>query len=271
MKQDLLSLMMAYPQHIVKVEKGKDGNVYAILNSGRKVLYDDKKKKSFQEKLNNPDLQDMMEQIYPLSDIGGLMAEDFDPGRIRVYPLLKEVYGGSKEQVQANLVGVKTAHKSLPFNKSNGASAALKGAMDEVISLTSHNPRLNGYLFPLSGTFNYRVIAGTNQLSPHSFGIAIDLARDNRDYWRWTSREEGEKRLKSYPAEIVQTFEKYGFIWGGKWGHFDILHFEYRPEFIYKAKYFGENADPEKSWHKDIGDKDENIRRYIELIDEALK
>ena len=32
------------------------------------------------------------------------------------------------------------------------------------------------------------------------------------------------------PAEIVEIFEKHGFIWGGRWFHYDTMHFEYRPE-----------------------------------------
>ncbi|WP_372236783.1 M15 family metallopeptidase [Campylobacter pinnipediorum] len=29
---------------------------------------------------------------------------------------------------------------------------------------------------------------------------------------------------------MVDVFEKNGFIWGGRWKHFDTMHFEYRPE-----------------------------------------
>ena len=29
---------------------------------------------------------------------------------------------------------------------------------------------------------------------------------------------------------VIKTFESFGFIWGGKWGNFDTMHFEYRPE-----------------------------------------
>ena len=32
--------------------------------------------------------------------------------------------------------------------------------------------------------------------------------------------------------EVVEIFEKYGFIWGGKWYHYDTMHFEYRPELL---------------------------------------
>ena len=38
------------------------------------------------------------------------------------------------------------------------------------------------------------------------------------------------------PAAIVEIFERHGFIWGGKWYHYDTMHFEYRPELIALAK-----------------------------------
>ena len=41
-----------------------------------------------------------MEQIYPLEKIDDLMEENFDPGRIRAYSLLNEVYGSSREQIE---------------------------------------------------------------------------------------------------------------------------------------------------------------------------
>ena len=34
------------------------------------------------------------------------------------------------------------------------------------------------------------------------------------------------------PREIVDIFERHGFIWGGKWYHYDTMHFEYRPELL---------------------------------------
>jgi hypothetical protein len=38
------------------------------------------------------------------------------------------------------------------------------------------------------------------------------------------------------PLAIVEVFERHGFIWGGKWYHYDSFHFEYRPELIALAK-----------------------------------
>nr|WP_246637697.1 M15 family metallopeptidase [Crassaminicella profunda] len=269
MKRDLLCLMMAYPENIIDIEK-EDNKVYIVIKSGAKIIYDDKKLKNYQQKLDDPDLQDMMEEIYPLLDIHGLMDKNCDPGRIRVYPLLKEVYGKSKHEIESNLKNVRIGYKNYPFNTNNKAAKSLKLTMKEIVSLAEKNPKLYAFIVPASGTFNYRLIAGTNRLSPHSFGTAIDLRRDKRDYWKWTSREEGEKRLNAYPREIVRLFEKNNFIWGGKWAHFDILHFEYRPELILKARYFSRKPNINKPWYNGISPMDTNVKTYIQLIDKVL-
>src|SRR5690242_16362928 len=30
----------------------------------------------------------------------------------------------------------------------------------------------------------------------------------------------------------LYEFEQHGFIWGGRWAHYDTMHFEYRPELL---------------------------------------
>lgn len=264
MKQDLLTMWMAYPEYVSGVEK-VDNKVYLLLKSGNKLLYDDKREKSFEEKLNNPDIQDMLEQDYPLEDINKLMKVNYDPGRVRVYPILKEVYGKSSKEVQSKLIRVKMGNSSCSFTRENGGAEALRKTMDELMPIASNNAKIYKCVLPHMGTFNYRIISGTNRLSPHSFGIAIDLASNKWDYWKWTSRENGEKRLVEYPREIVKVFEKNNFVWGGKWGHFDILHFEYRPEILIKAKYFN---IPSKSdnWYGDALEENRDIIKYIEAI-----
>lgn len=271
MKRDLLCLMMAYPEYITSVERDRDNRVYMVMKSGKKILYDDKRVKNAKDKLVNPDLQDMMEPLYPLGKVEHLMDKDFDPGRIRVYSLLKEVYGESKSQVQSNLVNVKIGYQNLQFNGNNKAAERFQRIGNELTSLVERQKNIYSFIFPTSGTFNYRYIAGTNQLSPHSFGIAIDLASDKRDYWKWTSREEGEKRLRTYPKDMVQIFENNYFVWGGKWGHFDILHFEYRPELILKAKYFSNKSDLSKPWYEGVPIEDTMIKHNIQFIDKVFK
>lgn len=271
MKQDLLCLMMAYPEYITSVKREDNGLVYITMKSGKKVLYDDKTTKTIEQKLSNPDLQDMMEQIYPLSSVTKLMDKNYDPGRPRSYAILNEVYGGSQNEVQSNLKRVNLGYKNFQFNGNNKAADSLQIAMRELIPLAQKRHDIGSCLFPCSGTFNYRLIAGTNRLSPHAFGIAIDFARDRRDYWKWATPEEGEKRLMSYPKELVEILEKNSFIWGGKWGHFDILHFEYRPEIILKARYFGNNYNNENQWYTGVPSEDNSVKDFIELIDKELK
>lgn len=270
MKQDIFCLMIAYPEHIKDLQCTEDGRVYIIMNSGKKILYDDKRKKSHEEKLTNPDIQDMMEQIYPLSPISKIMDINFDPGRSRIYGILTEVYGNSKSQVEAKLRQVKVGYSYYDFNTENRASEALKASMNEVMALIQKKPSINSFVFPCSGTFNYRYIAGTNRLSPHAFGIAIDLVRDSRDYWKWASKEQGQKRLEAYPKELVEVFEKNGFIWGGKWNHFDILHFEYRPEIILKSRYFGGSQKNSEKWYDTLPLEDENVKKNIKKIDSTV-
>lgn len=270
MKQDLLSLMMAYPEHISNVEQS-EGRVYILMKSGKKILYDDKNPKSIETKIAYPDLQDMMEQAYPVVPIKKLMDKNHDPGRARVYSLLNEVYGASQKQIENNLANVKVGYGTFQFNEKNQAAEALKEVMKELAATAENRRDIRACIYPCNGTYNYRVIAGTNRLSPHSYGIAVDLARDKRDYWQWASREEGQKRLSSYPVEIAALFEKHNFIWGGKWGHFDILHFEYRPEIIIKARYFGSSQGFQQVWYQGVPLEDEYISSCIKKIDEAIK
>lgn len=270
MKQDILCLMMAYPEYIEDVEKDNNGSIYIIMKSGNKVLYDDKKKKNFNEKLFNTDIQDMFEQKYPLDAIDGVMDENTDPGRFRVYSILSEVYGNSKSEVESNLKMANLGYRRFQFNGNNGAARSLENAVKEILALAGKNPNILNCLFPCSGTFNYRNISGTNLRSPHSFAIAIDLARDRRDYWKWVDKSEGSARIKSYPKEIVEIFEKNNFVWGGKWSHFDILHFEYRPEIIFKSRYFGNRNNAGNKWYEGVPYKDSRIKTYIQKIDDVL-
>ncbi len=96
--------------------------------------------------------------------------------------------------------------------------------------------------------YNWRNIAGTNRRSYHSYGIALDLLPRSYQgrwaYWLWAAQSgAGEwwnlpvaERWK-LPQPVIDTFEREGFIWGGKWLFFDNMHFEYRPESILLARW----------------------------------
>ena len=84
--------------------------------------------------------------------------------------------------------------------------------------------------------FYWRTVRGAKRQSAHSYGIAIDICTKYSNYWQWSNRGAGEMDRIRYenkiPQQIVDIFEKRGFIWGGRWYHYDTMHFEYRPEFL---------------------------------------
>ena len=92
-------------------------------------------------------------------------------------------------------------------------------------------------------SFTYREIAGSETRSQHSFGLAVDFVprsyHGRAVYWRWSQvlDREGWYEIPmamrwSPPQRVISIFERHGFIWGGKWLHFDGIHFEYRPEIL---------------------------------------
>jgi hypothetical protein len=84
------------------------------------------------------------------------------------------------------------------------------------------------YVYPPAGTYNCRTVADSGEPSMHSWGAAIDINAAHAEYWLWPHAASGS----SLPTEIVDVFERHGFIWGGKWSHYDTMHFEDRPELV---------------------------------------
>lgn len=203
--------------------------------SGKTLVWNDGKSKSFAEKLNSPDLKDLQTLGYPaFRSINVPPSYNEDPGRIRHEPLLKLVYGNTKGEVRNNLISINWVSNSnvkwVQFNKQNGAAHALKQVVHALEQLPAPYHK---YFTNIGGTFLYRNIAGTHRLSPHSFGIAIDLNVDYGDYWYFTKNNSLSSRIpykNRMPQAIVDIFERYCFIWGGRWYHYDTMHFEYRPE-----------------------------------------
>lgn len=239
LRTDLTALFAAYGKALQKVESNGQNQVYLIMRDGQKLRYDDGRAKDFAEKLEHPDLKDMLSQRYPAGQPGAETPPDFDPGRIRVQEFFNGVYGASSAQVKDNLVGVKFFGSTVPFNQQNGAAAALAKVGEKLTQIVKDAPALKAYLTPLGGSYNRRTIAGTNRLSPHSWGIAIDLNPARGKYWRWGKGLGPKELLKmqtDFPWQIISAFEEEGFIWGGKWYHYDSMHFEYRPELLAKAR-----------------------------------
>lgn len=196
------------------------------FSDGTSLIYDDFKQKD-EECSTGADIEDMNALDY--AAFSPLSTALSDAGRCRNYEFLGKIYGSSESAVKANLVDVvwlkDFLNLPLKFNSKNGAAAALQDVSNELNEMVKSDPNLLEYLKDPGGTFKWRVIAGTNRLSSHSYGIAVDINVKKSHYWQWSK---GYQNL--IPEKIVRVFEKHKFIWGGRWKHFDTMHFEYRPE-----------------------------------------
>ena len=232
-------LMSVYPDFVKDYKNGK-----LVMSDGSTIVYDDGRKKSFIELLDDADPEDMFAFKYDMKSwTPGRMQ---DAGRSRCEELFKKMYGNSSGAVSRKLVpvrwpfgqatnsgGVNKNIKTVKFTTVNGANKQL----EKVVAELEKHPELHKYLAQ-SGAFYWRPVRGAKRLSAHSYGMTIDIGVKFSDYWRTQSSNENATIAyrNKYPHEIVEIFEKYGFIWGGRWYHYDTMHFEYRPEILMDAR-----------------------------------
>ena len=225
-------LLAAYPEQLERF----DGNIL-IWRDGTRMPFDDGTgNKAFEAWLANPDIEDTLAVRYPAGEPASAPAKDVDPGRARNAAFFNKVYGDCRKgEVAPHLTTVVwlpgKAAQRLQFNSVNGAAKALDAVSRDLDKLPAS---FDAYLFPSAGTYNCRPIAGTDRISAHGHGIAIDIALKHSDYWRNAAPgKDGSYPYKNaIPMEIVRAFEQHGFIWGGRWYHYDTMHFEYRPELV---------------------------------------
>ncbi|ORE96446.1 hypothetical protein ATO13_06270 [Stappia sp. 22II-S9-Z10] len=211
-----------------------EGN-HAVFPSGTRIVWDDGRTKSPDQLLTDPDLEDMFHYPYPAGAGISPPGRDQDPGRIRNDTFFRALYGASEGDVRSTLVAV-------PWVPSLGGGRLMvtrRFGVDRQLSRVSAElerlaPQFHTFLVPSAGTFNWRAIAGTDRMSVHSFGAAIDINTRHTNYWRWDEGNgDGTLPYKNkIPLEVVKIFEKYCFVWGGRWYHYDTMHFEYRPELL---------------------------------------
>jgi hypothetical protein len=240
---DLERLRKAYPDHIQEVYEThiawKDGTHMPAGNYNSL--------KSGSEKLNNPELIDQVKDVHYITGVQENINPQDDPGRVRYEPFFRKMYGNSEDEVEKNLVEIRWMPKvfgkkryKLMVTTVNGVNKKLKAISQELEKLVKQKLEYKVYLAKPGGTFKWRHIANTSRLSAHSFGMTIDINTDYSDYWQWDLEEKNISVAEDAPIayknripwDIVLIFEKHGFIWGGKWKHYDTMHFEYRPELL---------------------------------------
>lgn len=210
-------LVDAYPQLIAEVRDG-----YIVWQDGSSM-----------------ELAPVAEQFVRKYPVGADFSESprGDPGRHRHPPFFEKMYGATRAEVEANLVDVawlpRTTKKTLRVTRINGVAKKLVQISADLDALPV---AFKKFLVKPGGGYNWRTVNGSEQLSPHAFGIAVDINIGFGNYWRWDLERLGRTEYRNrIPQEIVDIFERHGFIWGGKWEHYDTMHFEYRPELLLPA------------------------------------
>lgn len=226
----LAALVAAYPG--VRLSSDEAG---IVLGDGTRIELGTVRDASPTERLNDGTVAEQFYHVYPLEFDLNQRAEPFvDPGRIRNDAFFKAMYFSDERQARSSLVkvdGPAGTKAEFWMTEKWDVACQLEAAMKEIAALEDD---VNPFFQDVGGSFNWRQISGTSRLSAHSFGISIDINAQLGKYWKWTGAREGN--VGSYsnevPEGIVKAMERYGFIWGGKWHHFDGMHFEYRPELI---------------------------------------
>ena len=225
-------LLAAYPDLLESATENE-----LVWKDGTVMLYDDGLgEKDFETLLNSPDLEDQMSFRYEAGrDYTLPIPENHDPGRVRYEPFFRKMYGDSRKAVAATLGEIRwlpgTVNKRIKVTTVNGVHEKLQAVSEEMEQLPKE---IRKFAEETSGSFVWRKIGGTDRLSMHSFAIAIDVGVEYSNYWKWDKPDkEGKRKYRNrIPLEIVEVFERHGFIWGGKWYHYDTMHFEYRPEYL---------------------------------------
>ena len=187
-----------------------------MLPDGTRLTWDDGAGKTLAQALASPDLEDMLSRPYRAGAIAPVLDPDDDPGRVRVDALFSSTYPRADITTTVFM-----GHRLKVHGKVVAPLARVAGRLRRI----DVGPWMN----KLSGTFVVRNIAGTDRPSNHSYGISLDLDSARTQYWRW---DRPPRWHNTVPRAIVDAFEAEGFVWGGRWYHYDTMHFEYRPELL---------------------------------------
>lgn len=233
----LEDLVRAYPEALA----GFDGVSLVWRDGTRMPVADARPDRSRDDALPGGSILDQLVLRYPAG--APLLPPADDPGRVRNQAFFDKMYGDCRAgEVVPNLVPVtwlpRSWGRTVLVTSVNGVDRRLEAVSRELDELPAH---LKRFLYPIGGTYNCRTIAGTERTSMHAWGAAIDLNTRFSDYWRWSrSGEDPPAWRNRMPPEVVAVFERHGFIWGGRWAHFDTMHFEYRPELLGYRPGFGQ-------------------------------
>ena len=231
----MAALVVAYPDALLKYE----GRVLHWRDGTITEIAPDEERKPFEQALRGASLLDQLRIPYPRNALEAPPPVNEDPGRFRNVAFFRKMYGNCwRGEVTPRLVPVVWLPKSWNYmiraTSVNGVAQRLTAISNEIEQLPE---KMRRAAYPIGGAYACRMIADTGQPSMHSYGAAIDMNVSMADYWYWQRSSSGALTYRNrMPKELVEIFERHGFIWGGKWYHYDTMHFEFRPELLELAR-----------------------------------
>ncbi|MFL5282431.1 MAG: M15 family metallopeptidase [Rhodopila sp.] len=226
-------LIRAYPDALA----GFDGANLIWRDGTRMPVGDGRPEKSLAKQLRAGSILDQLKLAYP-AGAPLLPAPRDDPGRVRNRAFFDKMYGDCWTGQVALVPVIWLPHSwghAVSITPVNGADRQLAAVSRELDALPVEDKK---YLYPVGGTYACRPVADAGQRSMHAWGAAIDINPAFSDYWLWHRPGNAVPAyVNRVPVEVVTVFERHGFIWGGRWAHFDTMHFEYRPELLISPRF----------------------------------
>lgn len=174
----------------------------------------------------------------------------FNPPEQRASDFLESMFGRTSREIRTHCQSVSFLKHSAFVNRL--CVEPLKNVEQSILEAARHKPEVREFIADLKIMYSFqrKNVIGTGSVSYHSYGLALDLIPKSYQrkhvYWKWSAVMNKtwyrtpwfltplESRW-SPPQSVIDAFEENGFIWGGKWVHFDTVHFEYRPELLKKS------------------------------------
>jgi hypothetical protein len=173
---------------------------------------------------------------------------------VRCTDLLDRLFGRTEPQIREHCRSLTFLGRSLFVN--DFCRPALQEVEAEIRAAARTDEAVAAWMAGLKVAYSFmdKEIVGSASRSYHAWGLAVDLIPESygrrQVYWKWSRvfnpqwhRIPIAKRW-SPPQAVIEVFERHGFVWGGKWSHFDTIHFEYRPEILIYNRLLAEQAEP---------------------------
>jgi len=195
-----------------------------------------------ESRLDREDVCDPIFYAYPLEP---MTRPPPRPGEMPTYctDVLESLWGSTETEIRNHGRAVRFLDHRMFVNEL--LVEPLSAVERDIGNIAQTDPAVAAWIDDLDITysFTYREIAGSETRSQHSWGLAVDFVprsyHGRAVYWRWSQVLDREgwyeipvSQRWSPPQRVISIFERHGFIWGGKWPHFDGIHFEYRPEIL---------------------------------------